>query len=71
MGEMLKFGTVGVVAFVIDLGGYNLLVFGPHLMGLLGEGEDTGALHGKPLTAPDPSVWLSVTEGVSDVRVLP
>jgi putative flippase GtrA len=51
MGEMLKFGTVGVVAFVIDLGGYNLLVFGPHLMGLLGEGEDTGALHGKPLTA--------------------
>ena len=51
MTEMLKFGTVGVVAFVIDLGGYNLLVFGPHLMGLLGEGQDAGALHGKPLTA--------------------
>ena len=28
--EMLKFGMVGAVAFVIDLGGYNLLVFGPH-----------------------------------------
>ncbi|NMM34108.1 MAG: GtrA family protein, partial [Phycicoccus sp.] len=27
--EMLKFGAVGVVAFVIDLAGYNLLVFGP------------------------------------------
>lgn len=26
---MLKFGVVGAVAFVIDLGGYNLLVFGP------------------------------------------
>jgi len=51
MGEMLKFGTVGVVAFVIDLGGYNLLVFGPHLLGMLGEGHDAGALHGKPLTA--------------------
>ena len=24
--EMLKFGMVGAVAFVIDLGGYNLLV---------------------------------------------
>ena len=32
--EMLKFGVVGAVAFVIDLGGYNLLVFGPHLLGL-------------------------------------
>jgi len=42
--EMLKFGVVGTVAFVIDLGGYNLLVFGPHLQGLLD-------VHGKPLTA--------------------
>ncbi|HEX7535864.1 MAG TPA: GtrA family protein, partial [Dermatophilaceae bacterium] len=48
--EMLKFGTVGVVAFVIDLGGYNLLVFGPHLIGTLG-GQNAGALHDKPLTA--------------------
>ena len=49
--EMLKFGAVGVVAFVIDLGGYNLLVFGPHLIGMLGEGQDAGAFHDKPLTA--------------------
>lgn len=49
--EMLKFGTVGVVAFVIDLGGYNLLVFGPHLIGTLGEGQDAGALHDQPLAA--------------------
>ena len=38
---MLKFGVVGAVAFVIDLGGYNLLVFGPDLLGL----------NDKPLTA--------------------
>jgi putative flippase GtrA len=42
--EMLKFGVVGAVSFVIDLGGYNLLVFGPHLQGMLD-------VHGKPLTA--------------------
>lgn len=49
--EMLKFGVVGAVAFVIDLGGYNLLVFGPRLLGILGEGDSTGVLHDKPLTA--------------------
>lgn len=49
--EMLKFGMVGAVAFVIDLGGYNLLVFGPHLMGILGEGDTSGVLNAKPLTA--------------------
>jgi putative flippase GtrA len=49
--EMLKFGMVGAVAFVIDLGGYNVLVFGPHLMGLLGEGDTAGVLNHKPLTA--------------------
>jgi putative flippase GtrA len=49
--EMLKFGMVGAVAFVIDLGGYNLLVFGPHLQGLVDEGTTAGALHDKPLTA--------------------
>ena len=42
--EMLKFGMVGAVAFVIDLGGYNLLVFGP--------GQVFGAENlDKPLTA--------------------
>ena len=49
--EMLKFGVVGAVAFVIDLGGYNLLVFGPHLLGMIGEGNTAGVLHDKPLTA--------------------
>ena len=49
--EMLKFGMVGAVAFVIDFGGYNLLVYGPHLRGLLGEGDTQGILHDKPLTA--------------------
>ena len=48
---MLKFGMVGAVAFVIDLGGYNLLVFGPHLLGILGEGTTAGVLNAKPLTA--------------------
>ena len=47
---MLKFGMVGALAFVIDLGGYNLLVFGPHLQ-LLEDGTAAGALHDKPLTA--------------------
>ena len=42
---------VGAVAFVIDFGGYNLLVYGPHLQGLLGEGTTEGILHDKPLTA--------------------
>ncbi len=49
--EMLKFGLVGAVAFVIDLGGYNLLVFGTHLHEMLGEGQTAGVLHDKPLTA--------------------
>ena len=49
--EMLKFGVVGVVAFVIDLGGYNLLVFGPHLLGMFDQQHTTGILHDKPLTA--------------------
>ena len=43
--EMLKFGMVGAVAFVIDLGGYNLLVFGPGLL------QDEPLLNDKPLTA--------------------
>ena len=49
--EMLKFGVVGAVAFVIDLGGYNLLVFGPHLLGMFGQQTTQGVLHDKPLTA--------------------
>ena len=49
--EMLKFGVVGAVAFVIDLGGYNLLVFGPHLLGMFDQQTTTGMLHDKPLTA--------------------
>lgn len=48
---MLKFGAVGAVAFVIDLGGYNLLVFGPHLQGMFSEQLTVGVLHDKPLTA--------------------
>jgi putative flippase GtrA len=49
--EVLKFGAVGVVAFVVDLGGYNLLVFGPHMLGMLSEGQSAGPLHDMPLTA--------------------
>jgi len=49
--EVLKFGMVGAVAFVIDLGGYNFLVFGPHLLGMIGEGDTEGVLSAKPLTA--------------------
>ncbi len=49
--EMLKFGVVGAVAFVIDVGGYNLLVFGPHLLGMFDEQSTEGVLHDKPLTA--------------------
>lgn len=43
--EMLKFGLVGAVAFVVDVGGYNLLVFGPGLL------QDEPLLNDKPLTA--------------------
>jgi putative flippase GtrA len=49
--EMLKFGVVGAVAFVIDLGGFNLLVYGPHLSGMFEEQSTFGVLHDKPLTA--------------------
>ncbi len=38
--ELVRFGSVGTVAFVVDLGTYNLLRFGP-----------VDALDGKPLTA--------------------
>jgi putative flippase GtrA len=49
--EMLKFGVVGAVAFVIDLGTYNILVFGPHLLGMFSQQNTVGVLHDRPLTA--------------------
>lgn len=46
--ELLRFGSVGTVAFVVDLGTYNLLRFGP-----------VEVLHGKPLTARVVAVVLA------------
>ena len=48
--EMLKFGVVGACAFVIDAGGYNLLVYGG--------GE--GPLYHRPLTAKIISAGVSI-----------
>jgi putative flippase GtrA len=48
--EMLKFGVVGAVAFMIDFGGYNVLVYGPHL-GIFDDQGTFGVLHDKPVTA--------------------
>jgi putative flippase GtrA len=48
--EMLKFGVVGAVAFIIDFGGYNLLVYGLHLQ-VFSEQSTLGVLHDKPITA--------------------
>lgn len=42
--EVAAFGVVGALAFVVDNGGYTLLVFGP-----TGTGE--GALHDQPVLA--------------------
>lgn len=44
VAEMAKFGTVGAVAFVVDVGLYNLLVFGL-------PGGDPGPMTGSPLLA--------------------
>jgi putative flippase GtrA len=49
--EILKFGVVGSVGFVIDVGSYNVMVFGPHLLGMFSEQNSVGVLHDKPLTA--------------------
>lgn len=49
--EMLKFGVVGAVAFVIDVGGYNVLVYGAQLQGMFEEQSAVGVLHDKPITA--------------------
>jgi putative flippase GtrA len=46
--ELVRFGSVGTVAFVVDLGVYNLLRFGP-----------VDLLHGKPLTARIVAVVLA------------
>lgn len=48
--EMLKFGVVGAGAFVIDAGGFNLLVYG----------GGHGPLHHRPLTAKILSASLAV-----------
>jgi putative flippase GtrA len=49
--EMLKFGVVGAEAFLIDFGGYNVLVYGPHLQGMFDEQSTLGVLRDKPITA--------------------
>jgi putative flippase GtrA len=49
--EALKFGLVGLGAFVVDAGVFNLLVYGH---------GDHSALHHKPLTAKVISVSLSI-----------
>jgi putative flippase GtrA len=49
--EVAKFGVVGIVALVVDVGLFNLLMFG---------GGD-GPLHGKPLTAKIVSVCVATT----------
>jgi putative flippase GtrA len=48
--EMLKFGIVGAGAFVIDAGGFNLLVYG----------GGHGPLHNWPLTAKILSAGVSI-----------
>jgi putative flippase GtrA len=48
--ELLKFGVVGAAAFVVDAGGYNLLVYG----------GGSGPLRYKPITASVISVSASV-----------
>jgi putative flippase GtrA len=46
--QLVRFGSVGTVAFVVDMGTYNLLRFGP-----------VDLLHGKPLTARIVAVLLA------------
>ena len=50
--ELAKFGTVGALAFVLDLAIYNLLVFGL-------PGGDVGQLHGAPLWAKSVSTGVA------------
>jgi putative flippase GtrA len=49
--EVLKFGVVGALAFVIDAGGFNLLVYGH---------GGSGPLHRKVLTAKIISATISI-----------
>ncbi len=55
--ELVKFGVVGAVAFVVDLGVFNLLRYGLRPFGL-GEG---GPLEAKPLSAKVVSVIAATT----------
>jgi putative flippase GtrA len=48
--EVAKFGVVGAVAFVVDMGGFSLLRYGL---------DGDGPLHHKPLTARTISVLLA------------
>ena len=48
--EVAKFGVVGLVALVVDVGLFNLLCYGP-----------SGPLHGKVLTAKIVSVCVATT----------
>jgi putative flippase GtrA len=49
--ELMKFGVVGSVAFVVDVGAFNLLMYS----------GGTGPLYDKPLTAKTISVTAAVT----------
>ena len=53
LGEVAKFGVVGVVALVTDLGLFNLLRFG------VPGGGGVGPIHGHPLTARALSVVVA------------
>lgn len=54
--EVLKFGVVGLVAFVVDVGLFNVLRFGA---GVLWLHSATGPLHQHPLTAKAISTSLA------------
>jgi putative flippase GtrA len=49
--ELMKFGVVGSVAFIVDVGSFNLLMYS----------GGTGLLYDKPLTAKTISVSAAVT----------
>lgn len=57
--ELAKFGIVGVIAFVVDVGGYNFLVFGPHIRSMLGHEATVGVMHDIPLRAKILSVSVA------------
>lgn len=49
--EIAKFGIVGVFAFAVDVGGYNFLVFGPHIRSMIGHEATVGIMNGTPIRA--------------------